>query len=587
MTNDKIINLTVLVVSLVTLLLVFYRIFKKGNQNNLYKYFRLLGVTLTIHVSGLLLQILFGNGNIPLVYFEYITYTGGVFTPVIFMVIALIYSKPNLDIKKTVYLYIIPIISLLVLWTNDFHHLFYQQYSVDMEHTIVGAYFYIYTLYSYGLIFTAIVTLIVSSIKKSGFFSIQTALIVIGGLIPITVNILGTLNIISITIYITPILFIVTSICFSIAIFRYKALNITPIAFKTVINTMSDAYVVISNDGTVVDSNNTFKNIFKKVFEFNNDDNLFYILKDKKMLDLVKLQAGIDKCRKYGDIVSDEYHIAYKKFEKYFQLDIHPIKEKNGKEYVGTLLLFKDITQHKLDMEELRKKQDIIVKQGQLVSIGELAGGVAHDINTPISAIKTGILMMNTMEGERTEEEKEILFRMDNCATKIINIVNSMRNQIRNLGGNTNVKFKISNVVNDIKIITYHEVKKNNSEVVIDMQDDLEIQGDPTKLGQVLTNLIVNAAQSYGTDKGGKIGVKVNKAPNNMAMISVTDYAGGIDDSIAPYIFKNILTTKGTHGTGLGLYLAYSVIKGEFNGDITFDTEKGVGTTFYITIPKA
>ena len=236
-------------------------------------------------------------------------------------------------------------------------------------------------------------------------------------------------------------------------------------------------------------------------------------------------------------------------------------------------------------IKELQEKQEIIVKQGQLVSIGELAGGVAHDINTPISAIKTGIVMLNQMGSEnRTEEEREILQRMDNCATKIINIVNSMRNQIRNLGGDTNVKFKISDVVNDIKVITYHEVAKNRSEVVINIKDDLEITGDPTKLGQVLTNLVVNAAQAYGEEKGGKVEVTVEKGPKSMAVIKVADYAGGLDPSITPYIFKNILTTKGTFGTGLGLYLAYSVIKGNFNGDITFDTAQGEGTTFYIKI---
>lgn len=237
-------------------------------------------------------------------------------------------------------------------------------------------------------------------------------------------------------------------------------------------------------------------------------------------------------------------------------------------------------------IKELHEKQDIIVKQGQLVSIGELAGGVAHDINTPISAIKTGIVMLNQM-GTKTEEEKEVLQRMDNCATKIINIVNSMRNQIRNLGSDNNVKFKISDVVNDIKVITYHEVAKNKSEVIVDIKDDIEITGDPTKLGQVLTNLVVNAAQAYGSKKGGKIEITVEKGPKSMAIIKVADYAGGLDPSITPYIFKNILTTKGTVGTGLGLYLAYSVIKGNFNGEITFDTAKGEGTTFYIAIPRS
>ena len=70
-------------------------------------------------------------------------------------------------------------------------------------------------------------------------------------------------------------------------------------------------------------------------------------------------------------------------------------------------------------------------------------------------------------------------------------------------------------------------------------------------------------------------------------LITVKDYAGGIDEKIVPFVFKNILTTKGTNGTGLGLYLVYSIVKGEFNGDITFDTKVGEGTTFYIRLPKA
>ena len=272
------------------------------------------------------------------------------------------------------------------------------------------------------------------------------------------------------------------------------------------------------------------------------------------------------------------------KKENIVEVDIHPIKAKNDKtQYVGTLLLFKDITQHINDIKEIEEKQDIIVKQGQLVSIGELAGGVAHDINTPISAIKTGVTMLS-QNPSIDENAKEILTRMDNCATKIINIVNSMRNQIRNLGGTTKVKFKIKDVIEDIKVITYHEVCKNKSEFIVKIEDDLSVEGDPTKLGQVITNLVVNAAQAYG-DKGGKIEVSVEKAPKSKALIKVSDYAGGLSEEIKPYIFKNILTTKGTFGTGLGLYLAYSVIKGEFNGKIDFQSEKGEGTTFYISIP--
>lgn len=580
------INLLILTVSILTVILIINKIDNKRDKNILYKHFKILNCLLAIHIIGLMLQIVFSVTNVPPIYFDYITYSGGSYTAVIFAIISLIYLKPNINVKKLRVLYILPTITLLALWTNDFHHLFYKVYSINISESVYGPVFYVYSIYSYLLIFIAMVNLIIASMKKSGFFSIQTFLMILGGFIPIFVNILGTLKIIPMTIYITPILFIETSICYYLAIFKFKALNITPVAFRAVIDTMSDAYVVISDDGTIADMNKTFERKFGEAFNISKEDNFFYIVEKSKSIGLKDLKESIKKTRKKGNIVTEEYHFESDGFNKYFEVDIHPISAKsNAKEYIGTLLLFKDITQHKEDIKEIEEKQDIIVKQGQLVSIGELAGGVAHDINTPISAIRTGILMLNQM-GTKTEEEKEVLQRMDNCATKIINIVNSMRNQIRNLGSDNNVKFKISEVVNDIKIITYHEVAKNKSEVIVDIKDDLTIKGDPTKLGQVLTNLVVNAAQAYGHQSGGQITITVEKGPKSMAIIKVADYAGGIDESITPYIFKNILTTKGTIGTGLGLYLAYSVIKGNFNGEITFDTAKGEGTTFYIAIPR-
>ena len=195
--------------------------------------------------------------------------------------------------------------------------------------------------------------------------------------------------------------------------------------------------------------------------------------------------------------------------------------------------------------------------------------------------------MLKNSSVERSEEEKNIIDTMDNCSTKIVNIVNSMRNQIRNLGGNTNVVFKISDVINDIKCITLHEVKKYKADIDVLIEDDLKIKGDPAKLGQVLTNLIMNAAQAYKETNGGKINIILSSGPQETAVIKIIDFAGGMDDEIKNSIFKSVLTTKGTEGTGLGLYLAYSVIKGNFNGDINFDSEKGIGTTFYIRIPLA
>lgn len=583
---DSLATKMVLVIGFLSLTILNIYIGKLKNKTRLHKYFKALVFMLQLHVLCLFLQLLCINSSfINPIYFEYLIGCEAEYIPIIFLITSLVFYNKEINTRKFWWLFIIPTISLLMLWTNDFHHMYFAKYSTNINEIEYGSYFIIHSIYSYIAFAVSMLIFIRSSIKASGFFSKQTALIVLGCLIPISVNVLGTMKIIDMTVYTTPILFIFTAICFSLAIVKYKALNITPVASRTIMDIMSDAYIVISNDGTILDTNKTFRNTFEKVIELKNDENLFEILQNNKLVDVNKLKKIIESSRKTKTLQTVEFHAKYKNFDKYFEVDVQPISSKlKSTDYVATLLLFKDITQHKLDIEEIEKKQEIIVKQSQLVSIGELAGGVAHDINTPISAIKTGIVMLNQSE-TITEEEKQILERMDNCATKIIKIVNSMRNQIRNLGGDTNVEFKISDVVNDVKVITFHEAKKNNSDVIISIKDDLKVKGDPTKLGQVITNLVVNGLQAYKENKGGKVEVTVIKANSKTALIKIKDYAGGIDESIAPYIFKNILTTKGTNGTGLGLYLAYSVIKGNFNGDIIFETKKGEGTTFYVTIP--
>ena len=429
-----------------------------------------------------------------------------------------------------------------------------------------------------------------NSIKKSGFLSKPTILIVIGSSIPLITNVLGTLKIVAISIYVTPITFIVAIVCFALAIFKYKALNITPIALQTIINTMSDAFVVISLDGTMADSNREYKENVYNYLSVNIGENFLSYLNNSKNEELYQFSKNIKKTMNENIEVVCELNLSKNNDdiieEHYFEVKISIIQSaKRGNQNIGVLLLFNDITQHKKDMKELEEKQEIIAKQAQLVSIGELAGGVAHDINTPISAIRTGITMLKASNPERPEAEMQIIETMDNCSNKILNIVNSMRNQIRNLGGNTDTVFKISTVINDIKCITYHEVRKYKAEVEVEIEDDLSIKGDPAKLGQVLTNIVMNAAQAYKDTDGGKIKIVLMRGPQNMAITKIIDFAGGIDDNIKNNIFKSMLTTKGIEGTGLGLYLAYSVIKGNFNGEINFDTEKGEGTTFYISIP--
>lgn len=566
---------TILLVALISVVFMLASLLKDQKKTLITKEFVALFVLLIIHSTGLILQIMYSNTTIPPIYFDYITYVSAVFIPVIFTFIAITYMNKEINIKKYMWLIIIPIISLLVLWTNDFHGLFYKVYSININEVVNGTYMTVHIIYSYGLMLYAFIKLIKGAIKKSGFLSWQTILIIIGALAPVIPNVLGTLKVIPMTIYITPMMFTVSAICFYIAIVKLKALNITPVALKTVTDNMSDAFVVISEDGTIADANKTFYEKFSPLVEIKERDNLYSLVNNSSVVNISDLKGAVEESEKVNKIITKEIHLEKGEYNKYFEIDFQTLKSKSGDETIATLLLMRDVTRQKKDME-------IITRNENLVILGELAGGVAHDVNTPISAIKTGVMMLK--DTVTTDNEKDLLKSMDSCADKIITLVNSLRNQIRNIGSENIEEIKVANIINDTQVILHNELTKHNVTMSVDIKDDLIVKGNPTKLSQVITNIVLNGIQAYsGTE--GEIKVSLYKDEEENAVVLVKDNAGGIPDEIKPYIFKNILTTKGVSGTGFGLYLAYSVIKGAFGGEITFDTEKGKGTEFYIKIP--
>ena len=565
-----------LVLSLLIVIFSAARTGKYRKTSQSHKYIYIFFIMLGYWIICMLAQAMFADMfNIKPVYFEYFTGVVAVYVPVIVFMLAIIYLNNDSDTKKYRWLYILPTILLLGLWTNDMHKWFYIDYSTLFKNSENGILFTINALYSYVLFGISSIILLRKSYMKSGFFSIQTIIIVLGFLTPLTVNILGAFKIIAMSVYISPILFSFTAVCFALAIVKFKALNVIPVAFKTIINTMSDAFVVLSDDGTIADLNRTFMEKFKPLMELKEKDNLFEKLQGKKTVKLSDLKAYIKEAKEKGGTITKEYHIEKGDYNKYFDIDIQPIKAKRGNEYIASLLLFRDITAQKRDIEIMTKNENLVI-------LGELAGGIAHDINTPISAIKSGLLMLK--DTVKTEDEKMLVARMDSCADKITNLVNSMRNQIRNIGSDEKSRVNIASVIQDTKVIVHNEIVKQNVRLNINIKDDINVMGNITKLSQVVTNLVMNAIQAYEC-KGGIIDIDLYKTDKNEAKIVVQDYAGGIPERIRPNIFKNILTTKGVSGTGFGLYLAYSVIKGAFGGEMSFETETGKGTSFYITIP--
>lgn len=587
--------------ALITGLLVY--VLKIKNKTSLQNIFCLDLLCVFIICVGVILQAILSKlCNIPAINFENYIYIGTCFLPVCILFIGKIFSNPNYKLKRIdLFTLIIPITSLIILWTNNFHHLFYKVYSTNISKCVYGNWLIIHNIYSYTLLLIGIIYIIKASGKTSGFFSKQSLLIIAGMSIPIVVNVLGTFKIIPMSVFITPISFAFAMVFFALAIFKFKFLGIAPIALRTVVNRMSDSYIILNENYVVTDFNNTFLNTFKLKDENIRDKNIIKFLEHHQDygVNIAEFKQYLNSVKGRTETVSFEQGIL--PFNKFFTVEINNIMDKNN--FLGILILFKDITQHKQDIQTIQNNQDMLMEKERLASLGQLIGGISHNLKTPIMSISgaaEGLTdLINEYDASIGDPEvtnndhhaiandmREWITKIHSYTAYMSDIITAVKGQAVNLSENENNEFTVDELFKRVNILMKHEISNASLTLAIDVQvpSATTLVGDINSLVQVINNLITNAIQSYNGRKGEEIKVLAQKLDNNL-IISVIDHGCGMTKEVQDKLFNTMITTKGKNGTGLGMFMSYSTIKGHFNGDITFETEVNKGTTFNVILP--
>lgn len=536
--------------------------------------------------------------------FENFIYIGTCFLPVAIFFTGLIFAKTKITFKKKYLLFfIVPALSLIVLWTNDYHHLFYKIYSyLYLSDCKVGPYMIIHNIYSYTLLFLGVIQMVNVASKNSGFFSKQTLLIVVGISIPLITNILGTLKIISMTVYITPISFAFTMLFFALSIFKFKFLGVAPVALQTIVNRISDSYLVLNENLLITDFNSTFLKTFNLSASDIREENILEFLSTHKQYDmnLPKLENSLNRVKHSSETIVFEQH--FKKINKYFTVEINNILVKGNS--LGILMLFKDITQHKLDMQALKDNQDILIERERLASLGQLIGGIAHNLKSPIMSISGATEGLTDLikEYEESIVDKDVtiddhlaiandmrdwISKIKSYLEYMSDIITAVKGQAVALSENTVDSFTVEELTKRVDILMKHELKKALITLNLDLKvpTSLMIHGNINSLVQVINNMISNAIQAYKGKEGQTIDLIITQEKNDV-IVSVRDYAGGLPKEVQEKLFKEMITTKGKDGTGIGLFMSYSNIRAHFNGDITYSTEEGKGTIFNIILPQ-
>lgn len=598
----EILNLSLILVILSAILItgLLTIILRSKSKNQLQKIFAFdLICVLIISVGVILQEICSKLFNINALNFEKFIYIGTCFLPLGIYFTGLIFSKTKVPFKpRYLLLCVIPIMTLCILWTNDYHHLFFKYYSTNMSDIVTGPMHTVNAVYSYLLLLLGVFYLLKYSIKNQGLFSKQSILILLGISIPVVLNFLGTCKILPMTVYVTPISFSLSMIFFAFAILKFQFLGATPIALQKIVDRMSDSYLVLNDDGTITDFNQTFITTFK-IDDTTLRGQNFEDFSKKHKINYGKIKNAILKTKDSNKTISFEHRVN--RIHKIFTVEINTIYSDGAS--LGTLILFKDITQHIEDMETIKNNQDILMERERLASLGQLIGGIAHNLKTPIMSISGAAEGLTDLVKEydssiddpevNSQDHHDIAKDMNEWIVKIkeyteymSDIITAVKGQAVTLSETENISFDIDELVKRVDILMKHELK--NALIYMNVQmkapKTTKIHGDINSLVQVINNMISNAIQAYNGKTEQNIDLILEKSNGNL-IISVKDYGCGLPQKVQDKLFKEMITTKGKNGTGLGLYMSYSTIKAHFNGNITFETEEGKGTTFNIILP--
>lgn len=254
-------------------------------------------------------------------------------------------------------------------------------------------------------------------------------------------------------------------------------------------------------------------------------------------------------------------------------------------------------------IEQIKNGQDTLMERERLASLGQLIGGIAHNLKTPIMSISGASEGLTDLIKEydssiddpqvNSQDHHDIAKDMYEWVKKIkdyseymSDVITAVKGQAVIMSEQDSYLFTIDELVKRVDILMRHELKNAliNLKTSVTIDGSIEIKGNVNSLVQVINNMISNAIQAYNGRTNENIELAISKENSNV-IISIKDYAGGLPKEVSDKLFKEMVTTKGKNGTGLGLFMSYSNIRAHFNGNIIAESKAGVGTEFKIILP--
>lgn len=357
--------------------------------------------------------------------------------------------------------------------------------------------------------------------------------------------------------------------------------------FETLLDNFPDMIHSVNEEGKIVYANKTAESL------------LGYTRKELLSMEIRQLYAdsvlknvdeGFSDLKKHGDKVIPESLLKSKDGTQIpVEIRSFSIYDDNNI-FVRTFSILRDL-------REIKELQQKLIHSGRLAAIGELASGVAHDINNPLSIISIANEMalnelkdFDKISNETLNLIQSQMKSVERASSSIKKLVDHLRTFSRRNPEEIEV-IDLYDTLDDALFIVSSKTKKLDIKVINEVnKNSFFFTGSQNHMEQVFVNLMANACDAMNGQAERHLNITVslcNRNNNDYWKCDIADTGTGIPENIIDEIFQSFMTTKKKdEGTGLGLSIARSIIQ-DHNGDIEVTSEKSKGTTFSVYIPQA
>lgn len=350
-----------------------------------------------------------------------------------------------------------------------------------------------------------------------------------------------------------------------------ERLRISEQKYRRVFEDSKDTIMVADCDGFIIDINPAGVDMFGcKRRE--------HIIKTKSIYDLFpspeEYTKFVEKMKKEGFVKDYETVLRTVDGRTINALITATLRYNEEDKLCGFDAIIKDITAWK-------KLQEQMARADKLASVGQLAAGVAHEINNPLGIIMgyTGMLLSEDGLPPEVKEDLKTVYQNAETCKKIIEDLLKFSRQ----SPAKPEPVDLNALIEEVSSLLAYQIEEKEIMFEKELQDIPLTMADPDKLRQVIMNIILNAIQAV--EIGGSVKVKTFLDKTGFICIEITDNGHGIPEELQSKVFEPFFTTKPPgQGTGLGLAVSYGIVK-EHGGTITFESSPKKGTTFRVYMP--